>query len=111
MSGSVEVQIGHVMDGNLSIPKKSCLRAFPMYWPVRNLITHVICESVIVGFFQKLVESSLSISLLPVHFSMLGKLSEIRSRLLLRSCFLKYLPKNLTGLLSGVASLEGQSSF
>ena len=111
MSGSVEVHIRHVMDGNLSIPKNSCFRAFPMNWPVRNLMRHVICELEVIGFFQKLVESSLSILLLPVHFSMLGKFSEIRSRSLIRSCFLGYLLKNLTGPLLGVASLEGQSSF
>ena len=111
MSGSVEVQIGHAMDGNLSIPKKTCLRAFHMYWPVRNLIRHVICGSVIMGFFQKFVESSLSMSMLLVHFSMFGKLSEIRSRSLLRSCFLIYLLRNLTGPLSGGSFFGGPIFF
>ena len=63
-----------------------------------------------VGFFQKFVGSSLSILLLLVHF-LYSDFFVIRSRLLLRSCFLRCLPKNLAGPLSGVSSLEGQSSF
>lgn len=31
VSGSVEVHMGHVMDGNLSISKKSCFWAFFIY--------------------------------------------------------------------------------
>jgi hypothetical protein len=46
--------------GNLFGPKKSCLRAFPIYWLVRNLRTCFICASVIWGFFQNLLESLLS---------------------------------------------------
>lgn len=54
MSGSVEAHIGHVIDGNLSIPKKNCFCAFPMYWSVWNLIRHVTCESEMVGSFDSL---------------------------------------------------------
>ena len=29
-----ELQIGHVFDGNLCMPKNNCFLALPMYWPV-----------------------------------------------------------------------------
>ena len=60
MSASKELQIGHVIDGNLSMPKNSCFLALPMYCPVRNLSRLVFCESVIAGLDQKLLDISLS---------------------------------------------------
>lgn len=51
VSGSGELHIGHVMEGYLSLPKKSCFLVFPMYWPVRNLMRHVFCESVMAGLY------------------------------------------------------------
>jgi hypothetical protein len=32
LSEAREGQIGQVMEGNRAMPKKSCLRALPMYW-------------------------------------------------------------------------------
>ena len=55
MSASVELQIEHVIDGNLSLPKNSCFLAFPMYWPVRNFKRFVFCESVICGVGPKCI--------------------------------------------------------
>jgi hypothetical protein len=49
VSASGELQIGHVIEGNLLMPKKSCFLALPMYCPVRNLRILVFCESIIVG--------------------------------------------------------------
>ena len=57
VSASVELQIGHVLDGKASFPKKSCLRAWPIYCPVRNFIEHVLCLSVMAGFVQKSFDS------------------------------------------------------
>ena len=67
VSGSCDLQMGHVMDGNLSLPKNICFLAWPMYVPIRNLIRHVFCLSVMIGFFQNSLESSLSISSFAVH--------------------------------------------
>lgn len=73
MSASDVLQIGHVIEGNLSIPKKSCFLALPIYCPVRNFNMFVICASVIMGLDQKLLDKSLSISGFVVHLWMLGK--------------------------------------
>ena len=77
VSASGELHIGHVLDGNLSMPKNSCFLAFPMYCPVRNFRMLVFCESVIIGLDQKLLDSSLSMSGFVVHLWMLGNLSAI----------------------------------
>ena len=50
VSTFVELQIGHVLDGKASMPKKSCFRAWPMYCPIRNFIKHVICLFFMLGF-------------------------------------------------------------
>ena len=55
VSFSLELQIGHVTEGNLVGPN-NCFLRFPMYCPVRNFIRLVFCASVIMGFFQKLFE-------------------------------------------------------
>ena len=57
MSG--ELQIGHVLDGNLWIPKNSCFLALPMYCPVRNFKRAVFCGSDIVGLDQNLLDNLL----------------------------------------------------
>jgi hypothetical protein len=53
---SWELHIGHVIDGNLSMPKNSCFLAFPMYCPVWNFSMLVFCEFVIVGLDQNLLD-------------------------------------------------------
>jgi hypothetical protein len=68
MSGSWELQIEHVMDGNKIGPKNNCLRVLPMYWLSLNLKRHVIWESVIFDWFQKDVDMSLSMLGSFVHF-------------------------------------------
>jgi hypothetical protein len=62
VSDSVELQIGHVLNGKASLPKKSCFRACPMYWPVHNFIKHVFCLYVTAGFVQKSFDNILSMS-------------------------------------------------
>ena len=52
MFASDELQIGHVLDGYASLPKKSCFRACPIYCLVRNFTRHVFCLYVMTGLFQ-----------------------------------------------------------
>src|SRR4051812_6478674 len=101
--------MGHVIEGNLSRPKNNCLRAFPIYWPVLNFMMHVFCESVIRGFVQNSLESSLSMFLFPVHFSMFGNFLVSSVKLLSRSYRLRCLRRNLIGHLSWVSSMDGHS--
>ena len=103
--------MGHVMVGNLCLPKKSCFLAWPMYVPVRNLIRHDFCLSVIIGLFQNSLESSLSMFSLPIHFQMLGVCVAIFSKLFALSYFLICFSRNLTGPLSGVSIMDGHSSL
>lgn len=49
--------MGHVVEGNLSLPKNNCFLRLPMYCPVRNFMMQVFCESVMFEFFQKALES------------------------------------------------------
>ena len=81
MSAFVELQMEHVIEGNLSLPKNSCFLALPMYWPVRSFNIIVFYESVILGFDQNALESSLSILGFIVHLLMLGNWIAIISRL------------------------------
>ena len=67
VSGSYELQMGHVIDGYVCLPKNSCFRALPIYVPVRNLMRHDFCLYVMSGFSQNSLESSLSISTFHVH--------------------------------------------
>ena len=41
VSATVELHIGHVLNGKATLPKKSCLRAWPIYCQVRNFTKHV----------------------------------------------------------------------
>ena len=111
VSGSVKLHIKQEMEGKRACPKNVCLRSLPMYWPVRNLMRQVFCESMMVGFFQKFVESSESMFAFDVYFFTLEIWFSIGSRLLLWSSFLRYLSRKRMGPLSGVAAMEGQSSF
>jgi hypothetical protein len=105
VSASGELQIEHVVDGNLSMPKNSCFLALPMYCPVRNFSRHVFCGSVIVGLDQKLLDISLSISGFLVHLLMLGNCYAKIFRLLSRSYLKIYVSRHLTGPLSGSGTL------
>ena len=111
VSASGELHIGHVIDGNLSMPKNSCFLALPMYCPVRNFSMHVFCESVIVGLDQNLLDISLSISGFIVHLVMLGNFLAIIFRFFSRSCFVMYVSRHLTGPLSGLLVGPGHMSF
>ena len=111
VSASKELQIGHVCDGNLCMPKNSCFLALPMYCPVRNFSKLVFLESVISGLVHKSFDSSLSIFGFIVHLQMLGNCCAIISRFLFRSCFLIYVSKHLTGPLSGLLVGPGHVSF
>ena len=102
MSTSVELQIGHVFDGNRICPKNSCFRAFPMYCPVRNFSMLVIWESVIFGFFQNAVEDFACISGLEVYLFMLRKFCARVLRLFSRLYSVRYAARFLTGPLSGL---------
>ena len=57
VSGLVELYIEQEMEGKRACSKNFCLQALPMYCPVQNLMRQVICDSVMVGFFQQSVES------------------------------------------------------
>jgi hypothetical protein len=88
VSASNELQIGHVWDGKAVLPKKSCFRACPMYWPVRNLIKHAFCLSVIMGSCQKSFDNVLSISLLSIHLCNWCVWVAIRAKLYFLSCLM-----------------------
>ena len=72
--GSFELHMGHVIEGYLWWPKNICFLALPMYVPVRNLIRHDFCLSVIEGFVQNSFDNSLSMSTFSVHLHVLGVL-------------------------------------
>jgi hypothetical protein len=67
VSASVEMHIGHVLDGKASLPMKSCYQAWPIYCPVRTFIKHDFCLSVIAGCVQKSFDSILSMSSFSSH--------------------------------------------
>ena len=62
VSASIELQIGHVLDGKASLSKKSCFRAWPIYCPIQNFIKHVFCLSMMTRFVQKSFNNILSMS-------------------------------------------------
>ena len=111
MSTYGELHIGHVLDGNLWIPKNSCYLALPMYCPVWNFKRFVFYEYDIVGLDQNLLDNSLSISGFIVHLEMFGNFCAIILRFLSRSCFLRYVSRHLTGPLSGLLAGLGHSSL
>ena len=99
MSASGELHIGHVCDGYAFMPKKSCFRACPIYCPVRNFIRHVFCLSVMVGLFQKSLDSALSISLLSSHLCSWCVWVAMRARLCFFVMFKDVFAKVLYGAL------------
>ena len=111
VSASCELQIGHVVDGNLSLPKNSCFLALPMYCPVRNFRRLVFCESVIIGLDQKWLDILLSMSGFDVHLLMLGNCIANFFRLLSLSCLVRYVSRHRTGPLSGLLVGPGHVSF
>jgi hypothetical protein len=111
VSVSRELHIGHVIDGNLWMPKNNCFLALPMYWPVRNFRRVVFCESVIAGLDQNLLDNSLFMSGFIVHLEMFGNFRAITSRFFSRSCFWMYVSRHLTGPLSGLLSGPGHVSL
>ena len=111
VSGSFELHMGHVIEGYLWCPKNICFLALPMYVPVRNLIRHDFCLSVIKGFVQNSLDSSLSMSIFSVHLHVLGVCAAMTAILVSLSYFLICFSKNLTGPLSGTSSIEAQTSF
>ena len=96
MSTSSELYIEHVIEGNLSLPKNSCFRALPIYWPVRNFNILVLCAFVIVGLCQNAFDSSLSISRFVVHLLMLGNWFDMITILFFWSCLVRYVCRHLT---------------
>jgi hypothetical protein len=97
---SEELQIGHVIDENLSMPKTSCFLALPMYCLVRNFSIHVFCEYDIAGLDHKLLDIALSISGFIVHLLMLGNCYDMVFRLLSRLCLVMSLSATPKSLLS-----------
>ncbi len=61
--------MGHVIEGNLSMPKNNCFLLFPMYCPVSIV---VFCESVMARLDQNLLERSLFMFGFVVHLLMFG---------------------------------------
>ena len=91
---------------------KECLFAgIPHVLFGAKLMGQVFSESVMVGFSQKFVESSESMFASDVYFFTMDIWFSISSRLLLRSSLLRYFSRKRMGPLSGVAAMEGQSSF
>ena len=82
-----------------------------MYFPVQNFIRHVFYLSVIKGFVQNSLDSSLSISIYSVHLHVLGVCVAMIAMLVSLSYFLICFSKNLTGPLSGTSANEAQTSF
>lgn len=76
MFWSVELHIGHIIEGWASTSKKSCLGACPIYYTVRNFSKHVFWAPLIIGFFQKFLEILSSISLSAIIFLYLRSLWE-----------------------------------
>ena len=111
VSGSFELHMGHVIEGYRWWPKNSCFLALPMYVPVRNLRRQDFCLSVIEGFVQNSFDNSLSMSTFSVHLHVLGVCVAMSAILVSLSYFLICFSKNLTGPLSGTASIEAQTSF
>ena len=72
---------------------------------------HDFCLSVIAGFFQNSLESSLSISLFPVHLQILGVCMAMISKLFSLSNFLICFSRTLTGPLSGTSIMDGHIIF
>jgi hypothetical protein len=64
--------------------KNKCFLAFPMYCSYLNFRSCVICESVIVGLVQKLLEILLSMKGLLIHLFMLSNILASFSFLLFR---------------------------
>ena len=111
MSASVELQIGHVIDENLSLPKKSCFLAFPIYCLVRDFNMFIVCAYVIMGLCQNLLDSSLLIFGFVIHLLTLGNWVVIISRLFSRSYFLIYVCRHRIGPLSGHCVGPSHMSF
>ena len=111
VSASWELQIEHVMDENLFMPKNSCFLALPMYCHVQNFSRHVFCEYDIAGLVHKLLDISLSILGFIVHMLMLGNCLAMVFRLFSRSCFVMYVSRHLTGPLSCLLVGPGHVSF
>ena len=72
---------------------------------------HDFCLSVMAGFSQNSLESTLSMSTFSVHLQMLGVCMAMISRLFSLSYFLICFSRVRTGPLSGTSFLEGQLSF
>ena len=60
---------------------------------------------------QYSLDSSLSMSSLTIHLSILGNYVTITSKLYFLSCLMIYFSRNLFGPLSGVSSIECHQSF
>jgi hypothetical protein len=75
--------------------KENCILAWPMYCHVLNLIKHVFCLFVIVGFFHKSFDITLFVSLFLSHLYIWCVWSDIVVRLCILSyltmCFSRYL--------------------
>jgi hypothetical protein len=71
VSGCVILHNEQFILGKSSFQNKYFL-ACPMYWPYLNFRSCVICESVIVGLVQKLLEILLSMRGLLIHLLMLS---------------------------------------
>jgi hypothetical protein len=71
VSGCVILHNEQFILGKSSLQNK-CFLAFPMYWPYLNFRSCLICESMIVGLVQKLLEILLSMRGLLIHLLMLS---------------------------------------
>jgi hypothetical protein len=96
VSTSLEVHNEHVMEGYLR-GQKRCLRAFPIYWLVRNLINCFIWFSEICGLVQNSLDDTLSMLVSLVHLCILGKFWGSLVRWFSVVYFCRYLRKFLMG--------------
>ena len=107
----VSSQIGHVLDGKASLPKKSCFGAWPIYCPVWNFIKHVFCLFVMAGFIQKSFDSILSMSSFSSHLCNWRVRFAIIVKLCSLSCLRMCLLRCLMGPLSGYSCMECTNLF
>ena len=97
--------------GRLLFQKKSCFRACPIYWPVRNLTRQVFCLSVTLGFWNNSFDNDLSMSSLSYHLCNWRVSFAIVAKLCSLSCLRICLLRCLMGPLSGVSCVECHQSF
>ena len=101
MSASSELHIEHVIEGNLSLPKKMLFSCIAHVLANAYFSRLVFCASVIRELYQKLLDSSLSMYGFVVYLLMLGNWFVMIAMFFSWSCLVRYVCRHLTCPLSG----------